>query len=180
MPSASALGIIIGFYLSNETQNQKKKKKCPPRRPYIDIADRHEKMYDRSRLYASAQGRHKIVCSFAFLMYFLWHFNEKEKLAELIFRSSRSVFCKNQENGAGKQWSLHAILNADALFLKIHPEMKKKIRHLGKLTLLVLVDASRSLHLLILRQLEMPRKDARWNEENSSFQLAEKKKKRLS
>ena len=29
------------------------------RRPFFDIADRHDKLYGRSRLYASAQGRHE-------------------------------------------------------------------------------------------------------------------------
>ena len=29
------------------------------KRPFFDSADRHEKLYGRSRLYASAQGRHK-------------------------------------------------------------------------------------------------------------------------
>ena len=49
-------------------------------------------------------------CSFAFFESFLWHFNKKQR-AEVIFRLSRPVSCKNQENGAGKQWSLHAPLN---------------------------------------------------------------------
>ena len=31
-----------------------------------------------------------------------------KKACRGIFKSSRSVFCKNQENGAGKQWSLNA------------------------------------------------------------------------
>ena len=48
-------------------------------------------------------------CSFAFFESFLWHFNEKQH-AEVIFRLSRPVLCKNQENGSGKQWSLHAPL----------------------------------------------------------------------
>ena len=48
-------------------------------------------------------------CSFAFIESFLWHFNRKQH-AEVIFRLSRPVLCKNQENGSGKQWSLHAPL----------------------------------------------------------------------
>ena len=48
-------------------------------------------------------------CSFAFSESFLWHFNKKQH-AEVIFRLSRPVSCKNQENGSGKQWSLHAPL----------------------------------------------------------------------
>ena len=49
-------------------------------------------------------------CSFAFFVSFLRYFNEKQKkkAAEVIFRSSRPSLCQNQENGAGKQWSLHA------------------------------------------------------------------------
>ena len=46
-------------------------------------------------------------CSFAFFESFLWHFNKNQR-AEVIFRLSRPVSCKNQENGSGKQWSLHA------------------------------------------------------------------------
>ena len=48
-------------------------------------------------------------CSFTFFESFLWHFNEKQR-GEVIFRHSRPVSCKNQENGAGKQWSVHAPL----------------------------------------------------------------------
>ena len=49
-------------------------------------------------------------CSFAFIESFLWQFNKKQH-AEVIFRLSRPALCKNQENGSGKQWSLHAPLN---------------------------------------------------------------------
>ena len=68
------------------------------------------KLYGWSRLHASAQGRHKTdgVLSL-FFESFLWHFNEKQR-AELIFRLSRRVSCKNQENGAGKQLSLYTPL----------------------------------------------------------------------
>ena len=55
-------------------------------------------------------------CSFAFFVSFLWHFNE-EQLAKVIFLSSRPVFCKNQGNGAGKQWSVHAPLNHPCVWL---------------------------------------------------------------
>ena len=48
-------------------------------------------------------------CSFPFFEAFLWHFNKKQR-AEVIFRLSRPVSCKNQENGSGRQWSLHAPL----------------------------------------------------------------------
>ena len=50
-------------------------------------------------------------CSFAFFETFLWHFNKKQR-AEVIFRLSRPVWCKNQENGSGKRWSLHAPLKS--------------------------------------------------------------------
>ena len=36
-----------------------KSEKKPRKRPFFDSADRHEKLYGRSRLYASAQGRHE-------------------------------------------------------------------------------------------------------------------------
>ena len=51
-------------------------------------------------------------CSFAFFESFPWHFNKKQR-AEVIFRLSRPVSCENQENGSGKQWSLHAPLKTD-------------------------------------------------------------------
>ena len=47
---------------------------------------------------------------------FLWHFNEKQR-AELIFKLSRHVSCKNQENGDGKQWALHAPLHTSYFIL---------------------------------------------------------------
>ena len=52
-------------------------------------------------------------CSVAFFETFLWHFNKKQR-AEVIFRLSRPVSCKNQENGSGKRWSLHASLKKSA------------------------------------------------------------------
>ena len=52
-------------------------------------------------------------CSFAFFETFLWHFNKKQR-AEVIFRLSRPVSCKNQENGSAKRWSLHAPLKKTA------------------------------------------------------------------
>ena len=48
-------------------------------------------------------------CYFAFFESFLRHFNKKQR-AEVIFRLSRPVSCKNHENGSGKRWSLHAPL----------------------------------------------------------------------
>ena len=57
-------------------------------------------------------------CSFAFFESFLWHFNKKQR-AEVIFRLSRPVSCENQENGSGKQWSLHAPLKkSEATFCR--------------------------------------------------------------
>ena len=49
-------------------------------------------------------------CSFAFFESFLWHFNKKQR-AEVVFILSRPVSSKKQENGSGKQRSLHAPLN---------------------------------------------------------------------
>ena len=57
-------------------------------------------------------------CSFAFFESFLWHFNKKQH-AEVIFRLSRPVLCKNQENGSGKQWSLHAPLKGFSIHILI-------------------------------------------------------------
>ena len=58
-------------------------------------------------------------CSFAFFESFLWHFNEKQR-AEVTFILSRPDSYKNQENGAGKQWSLHTPLKNVNLFQKDH------------------------------------------------------------
>ena len=43
------------------------------KRPFFDTADRHEKLYARSRLYASAQGRHEtggVLSLFSSLSFF--------------------------------------------------------------------------------------------------------------
>ena len=45
-------------------------------------------------------------CSFAFFVFFFWHFSEK-LLAVVIFKSSGLVLWNNQENGTEKQWNLH-------------------------------------------------------------------------
>ena len=42
----------------------------------------------------------------------------------MIFRLSRPVSCKNQENGSGKQWSLHAPLNPLSVMWRINPSSK--------------------------------------------------------
>ena len=62
-------------------------------------------------------------CSFTFFESFLWHFNKKQH-AEVIFRLSRPVLCKNQENASGKPWSLHAPLKScvDGKALKVKLE----------------------------------------------------------
>ena len=56
----------------------------------------------------------KLAVFFRFFESFLWHFNKKQH-AEVIFRLSRPVLCKNQENGSGKQWSLHAPLKKNQI-----------------------------------------------------------------
>ena len=96
-----------GFYSPNATQSREKN--CKDGR-FFDIADRPEKLYGWSRLYTSAQGRHETggVLLLFFFESFLWHFKEKQR-AEVIFTLPRPVWCKNQENGSGKQWSLHAV-----------------------------------------------------------------------
>ena len=53
----------------------------------------------------------KLAVFFRIFRDFLWHFNKKQR-AEVIFRLSRPVSCKNQENDSRKQWSLHAPLNS--------------------------------------------------------------------
>ena len=63
-------------------------------------------------------------CSFTFFQSFLWHFNEKQR-GEVIFRHPRPISCKNQENGAGKQWSVHAPLNK-AFYTRLPFQMPKK------------------------------------------------------
>ena len=73
----------------------------------FDVADMHEKLCSQSRLYASAQGRHEtggVLLLFPSLT-FQWKTACRGDL-----QTSRPVSCKNQENGAGKQWSLHAPL----------------------------------------------------------------------
>ena len=68
-------------------------------------------------------------CSFALFGSFLWYFNEKQR-AEVIFRLSRPVSCENQENGAGKQWSLHAPLNVkEQCLCPVKTARIKKNRH---------------------------------------------------
>ena len=66
-------------------------------------------------------------CSFAFFESFFLHFNKKQR-AEVIFRLSRPVSCKNQENGSGKQWSLHAPLNWIGHWTTRCSSPKKKLR----------------------------------------------------
>ena len=44
---------------SSSPNDTPKPRKKLPKRPFFDSADRHEKLYGRSRLYASAQGRHE-------------------------------------------------------------------------------------------------------------------------
>ena len=86
------------------------------KRRFFDTADRHEKLYG-CRIAAVRQSPRmpwNWWCSFAFFESFLWHFIKKQR-AEVIFRLSRPVSCKNQENGSGKQWSLHASLKATSL-----------------------------------------------------------------
>ena len=73
--------------------------------------DRHEKLYGRSRLYASAQGRHETVGVLSLFSSLSFDISIKKQRAEEIFRFSRPVSCKKQENGSGKQRSLLAPLN---------------------------------------------------------------------
>ena len=82
------------------------------KRRFFDTADRHEKLYGRSRLYASAQRRHETRGVLSLFSRLSFDMSIKKQRAEVIFRLSRPVSCKNQENGSGKRWSLHAPLKA--------------------------------------------------------------------
>ena len=69
----------------------------------------------------------KLAVFFRFFRVFPSTFNKRQR-AEVIFRLSRPVSCKNQENGSGKQWSLHAPLLTHVCGLKKKPyeSWKKK------------------------------------------------------
>ena len=89
-------------------------------------------------------------CSFAFFESFLWQFNKKQR-AEVIFRLSRPVSCKNQENGSGKQWSLHAPLkrrkfvSARRRAVSLHP-LWLSSPHWAKWPTLAHVEVPRNIH----------------------------------
>ena len=64
------------------------------KRRFFDTADRYEKLYGQSPLYASTQGRHKTVGALSlFFESFLWHVNKKQR-GQVIFRFSKPVLCK--------------------------------------------------------------------------------------
>ena len=110
------------------------------KRPFFDTADKHEKLYGRSRLYASAQWRHEtggILSHFSSLSFDISIKNSAQRWSsdfQGLFRVKirkmaqgsndlstlplTPVSCKNQENGAGKQWSLHAPLNPSRISLR--------------------------------------------------------------
>ena len=94
----------------------KAKKKLRKRR-FFDTADRHEKLYGRSRLYASVQGRHEtggVLSLFSRLSFDISIINSVRRCSsdfQGLFR------VKNQENGSGKRCSLHAPLKK--LWLKL-------------------------------------------------------------
>ena len=98
-----ALLVIKGLYLPNETQNQRNN--CQSSHFWHCWLARNI-----LRSIAAVRRRPRIPqnwrCSFAFCVSFFWHFNKNSFQSW----SSRPVFCKNQENSAGKQWSLHAPL----------------------------------------------------------------------
>ena len=123
-----ALLVTKGFSSPNDTQSREKN--CENGGFSTPLTGMN-KLYGRSRLYASTQGRHETggVLSL-FFESFLWHFNEKQR-AEVIFRLSRPVSCKNQENGSGKQWSLHASLKPfhSSVVLELPDYSEKKTRY---------------------------------------------------
>ena len=70
-------------------------------------------------------------CSFAFFVFFIWHFSEK-LLADVIFKSSGLVLWNNQENGTEKQWNLHPHLtvrlkSCDLQKKKKHRQMRSNV-----------------------------------------------------
>ena len=89
-----------------------KAKKKLRRRPFFDRTDRHEKLYGRSQLYASAQGRHETSSVFS-LFSSSFDISMKNSVQRWSSDFSRPVSCKNQEDGAGKPWSLHAPLKGE-------------------------------------------------------------------
>ena len=97
------------LFLAKWHPNLKPRKKLRKRR-FFDTADRHEKLYGRSRLYVSAQGRHETGGVLSLFSRLSFDISIKKQREEVIFRLSRPVSCKNQENGSGKRWSLHAPL----------------------------------------------------------------------
>ena len=62
------------------------------RRPFFDTAERHEKFYGRSRLYASAQGRHEIGDVLSLFSSLSFDISMKKERAEVIFRL-QGLFC---------------------------------------------------------------------------------------
>ena len=81
------------------------------RRPFFDIAYKYEQLYDRSLLYASAQGRQENWrCSFAFL-WLSFVISMKNSVQRWSSDLQGLFRVKNQENCAWKLCSLHAPLN---------------------------------------------------------------------
>ena len=101
----------------------------------------HEKLYGRSRLYASAQGRHETGGVLSLFSSLSFDISKKKQRAEMTFRLSRPVSCKKQENGLGKQRSLHAplklALHLSGIYTTAH-DQRYWIRHIKGTFLLYL------------------------------------------
>ena len=79
----------------------KAEKKKLWKRRFFDTADRHEKLYGRSRLYASAQGRHETGGVLSLFSSRSFDISIKKQRAEAIFRLSRPVSCKIRKMAQG-------------------------------------------------------------------------------
>ena len=108
-------GIAVHERLFLAKWHPEAEKKLPKRR-FFDTADRHEKLYGRSGLYATPKDATKLAVFFRFFSSLSFEISIKKQRAEVIFRLSRPVSCKNQENGSGKQWSLQKQLFASFWF----------------------------------------------------------------
>ena len=94
---------------TRQVTSQSQEKKTAKRR-FFDTADRHESCTVDRGCTPAPKDATKLSMFFRFFFEsLLWHFNKKQR-AEVILRFSRPVSCKKQENGSGKQRSLHAPL----------------------------------------------------------------------
>ena len=81
------------------------------KRRFFDIADRHEKLYGQSRLYASAQGRHETGGVYSLFSSLSFDISIKTACRGDL-QIFKACFVKKKQTGkySGKQWSLHVPL----------------------------------------------------------------------